>query len=137
MIGGRGGPLVDGVASRGGLVSRGRLVGRGRLVVTSVLDIGNIARVVIGNMVGDSLGAAVGEEDIVGALGGIAITGLIGTEPHIAVVAVLGINSILVGVEGRSLLVGGGRGIAGVGGGSHGGKSKEGDEGLHVCRDGC
>ena len=117
---------------RGVVGGRGGLVSRGGLVVTSVLDIGNIARVVIGNSVGDSLGAAVGEEDVVGALGGIAITGLISAEPHVATIGLLGIDSILVGVEGRSLLVGRSGGIARVGGRGHGGESKEGDEGLKI-----
>ena len=98
-----------------------------------VLDIGNMAALTIGiRGVGDSLGTAVGKEDIVGALGGIAITGLICTKPHVTIVAILGIDSVLVGVEGRSLLVGRSGGIARVGGRGHGGESKEGDEGLKI-----
>merc|ERR1719331_2682812 len=106
MIGGRGAPLVDGV------VSGGRLVGRGgmRLSVARVLDISDIAGVVISDSVGDSLGAPVGEEDVVLAVGGIAITGLAGTEED-TVVVILGINTVLVGVEGRGLLVSRGGGI--------------------------
>ena len=100
------------------MVSRCRLVGRGGLVgrlgVAGVLDIGDVARVVISDSVGDSLGAAVGEEDVVLAVGGIAVTVLLGAEED-TVVVILGINTVLVGVEGGGLLVGRSRGIGGRG----------------------
>ena len=106
------------VGGRGWLV--GRLWSIGGL--TLVLDIHHISGIAISSIVGDNLGAAVGEEDTVLAVGGVAITGLVGTKLNIVVVAILGINAILVLVLGGSLfvcrlvvgrsgLVDGGRGI--------------------------
>ena len=105
-----------------------------------ILDIHHIARVAISSVVGDNLGAAVGEENTVRAIGGVAITGLIGIKLNIALVAILGINSVLVLVFRGSVLVGRlmvrgsglvGRGwLVGVRGSNHSGKGKEGNEGL-------
>jgi len=81
--------------------------GRGIGGLALVLDIHHIARVAISGVVGDNLGAPVGEEDAVRAIGGVAITGLLSTELNVAVVAVLGINAILVLVLGRGILVSG------------------------------
>ena len=132
------------------LIRGSRLVRGGRLVrilvnggirgLALILDIHHIAGVAISGVVGDNLGAAVGEEDTVGAIGRVAITGLLSTELNVAIVGVLGINSILVLVLGRRILVLGlmvGRGgfvgwgrLVGVRGSSHGDEGKEGDEGL-------
>ena len=45
--------------------------------LTLVLDISNVARVGIGNIVGDDLGAAIGKGNTVRSGGGISITGLV------------------------------------------------------------
>ena len=136
-----------GVVGRSRRVSRGRLVDRGRGVGGGALvpDIHHVAGVAISSVVGDNLGAAVGEEDAVLTIGGVAITGLVGTKLDVVLVAILGINTILVLVLGGSLLisrlvVGGcrlvdsGRGIRGRGVGGHsrgrGGKGEEGDTSL-------
>ena len=109
--------LVDG----GGLVRRSRLVDRGRVIggrgslvdrlmggiggFALILDIHDIARVGISSVVGDNLGAAIREEDAVLAIGGVAITGLVGTKLDVVLVSILGIDTILVLVLGRSLLI--------------------------------
>merc|ERR1719429_137457 len=87
VVGSRG-RLVDGggvVGGRGGLVDR-LMGGVGGLAL--VLDVHDVARVGIGSVVGDNLGAAVGEEDTVLAVGGVAITGLVGTKLDVVVVAI-------------------------------------------------
>jgi len=99
------------------MVGGSRLVRGGRLVrilvnggirgLALILDVHHIARVAISSVVGDNLGAAVGEEDAVRAVGGVTIAGLLSTELNVAIVAVLGINAILVLVLGRSILVSG------------------------------
>ena len=139
--------MVDRGRSR--LVGRGSLVGRcrlrivcgGRLVdglgsiggLALILDIHDIARVGISSVVGDNLGAAVGEEDAVRAVSGIAITGLVGVKLDVALVAVLGVDAVLVLVLGGSVLVLGlmvrGVGVSRVGSG-HGHEGEEGNEGL-------
>ena len=119
--------------------------GRGIGGLALILDIHHIARVGISSVVGDNLGAAIREEDAVLAIGGVAITGLVGTKLNIVVVAILGIHTVLVLVLGRSLLVcrlivgrsglvdgGGGirrRGVGGQGSG-RGGKGEEGNASL-------
>ena len=102
-----------------------------------VLNVHDVARVGVGSVVGDNLGTAIGEEDTVLAVGGVAIPGLIGTEIDLSVVGVLGVNAILVLVVGRAVLglfVGGG--VVGglmdggvVGGGVHVGGEGDGQEG--------
>ena len=126
-----------GVVGRGRLVSRGGLVDRGRGVGGGALvpDIHHIAGVAIGGVVGDNLGAAVREKDTVLAVGGVAVTGLIGAKLNVGTIGVLGINAVPVLVLGGGLLVGGlvvgGSGLVsrrGVGG--HGrGRGSEGQEG--------
>ena len=74
-----------------------RLMVRG---LALILDVHHIARVAIGCVVGHNLCAAVREEDTVAALGGVAITGLLSTKVNIALVGVLGINTVLVSVVG-------------------------------------
>ena len=130
---------------RGGVVGgRGSLVDRlmgsiGGFAL--ILDIHDIARVGISSVVGDNLGAAIRKEDAVLAIGGVAITGLVGTKLDVVLVSILGIDTILVLVLGRSLLisrlvVGGcrlvdrGGGIRGWGVGGHGrGHGSKGEEG--------
>jgi len=110
----------------GGLVG-GSLVGSGGGVVVGlslVLDISDIARVGIGNVVGDNLGAAIGKSNAVLAVGGIVVTGLVGGKVGARVVVVDGIavlvdsGAIIRGLVVGSGLVGGGRGM--VGGGVNG-----------------
>ena len=134
------------------MVSGSRLVRGGRLVrilvnggirgLALILDVHHIARVAISSVVGDNLGAAVGEEDAVRAVGGVTIAGLLSTELNVAIVAILGINAIFILILGRRILVSGlmvGRGglvgrsrLVGVRGGSHSDEGKEGDEGLQL-----
>jgi len=133
------------------MVGGSRLVRGGRLVrilvnggirgLALILDVHHIARVAISSVVGDNLGAAVGEEDAVRAVGRVAIAGLLGAELNIAIVGVLGIDAILVLVLGGrilvlGLMVRGGRlvgrgGLVAVRGSSHCGKCEESDKGLH------
>ena len=117
--------------------------GRGVVGLALVPDVHDVAGVTIGGVIGDNLGAAVGEEDTVLAIGGVAVTGFVLAELHVAVVVVLGVNAVPVLVLGGCLLVGrllvggllvrcrgvGGRGVGGHGGG-HGDEGEEGDEGL-------
>ena len=100
-----------------------------------VLDVHHVAGVAVGGVVGDDLGAAVGEEDAVRAVGGVAVTGLVGVELDVALVAVLGVDAVLVLVLGGSVLVLGlvvrGVGVGGEGGG-HGHEGEEGNDGLQL-----
>ena len=83
------------------------MVGSGLMVggLALILDIHHVARVTIGSVVGHNLGAAVREEDMVAALCGIAITGLFSTEVNVALVGILGIDTILVSVMGLRVFV--------------------------------
>ena len=88
----------------------GLVSGLGGFVVglTLVSHIGNISRVSIGNVVGDDLGAAIGQVDTVFALGGVVVAVLVGGEVSASVVIS---NSIAVLVDSGSvfgLLVGSG-----------------------------
>ena len=97
--------LMDGLVVGRGLVDGGLM---DRLMVgglTLVLDIHHVARVGIGGVVVHNLGAAVGEEDAVVASGGVAIALLISTKLHVVAIAVLGIDTVLVGVVGGTVLV--------------------------------
>ena len=47
---------------------------------TFVLNVSNIARVSIGNAIGNNLGATIRKSNTVFAMGGVAITGLIGSK---------------------------------------------------------
>ena len=110
-----------------------------------VYNFSNVTGVGVSGMVSDNLGAAIRKEDAVLAIGGVAITGLVGTKLNIVVVAILGIHAVLVLilggsllvcrlVVGRSGLVDGGWGIRRRGVGGHGrgrgGKGKEGNASL-------
>ena len=141
--------VVGGGRGRG--VLGGRLVGRGSLVgglvlgvlsLALVLDISDVARVAVGDLVGDDLGPAVGKGNAVLAVGGIAVPSLVLAKVD-ARVAVL--NTILVvvgsGLVISGLLVGGGRlvGSRGVGRGRVSGESAgnsheggDGNEGLKI-----
>merc|ERR1719245_1084584 len=138
------------VVGRSRLVDGSRLVRRSSLVdrlmggiggFALILDIHDIARVGISSVVSDDLGAAVREEDTVLAVGGIAVTGLIGAKLNVGTIGVLGINAVPVLVLGGGLLISrlvvGGSGLVsrrGVGGHGRGrgSEGQEGDKGLHV-----
>merc|ERR1712018_967206 len=83
------------------------MVGSGLMVggLALILDVHHIAGVTIGSVVGHNLGAADREEDMVAALGGIAITGLLSTKVNVSLVAILGIDTVLVSVMGLRVLV--------------------------------
>ena len=83
----------------GGLVRRGSLVGGlvlGVLSLALVLDISDVARVAVGNLVGDDLGPAVGKGNTVLAVGGIAVPSLVLAKVGARVVI---LNTVLVGVS--------------------------------------
>ena len=99
-----GGMMHRGMMHRGmmhrGMMDGSRVVGL-VMRLAGVLDIGNIARVSVVNVVGHGLETTVGELNMVLALGGIAVTALSGTE----VEAVLISDTVLVGVVGGSGLI--------------------------------
>ena len=143
------GSLVDGLGVVDGLVDRLGVVALAvvdlmGLSVVRVLDVDDGARVGIVNLVGHGLEATVGEGNMVLAVGGIAVPGLVGAELDGVGVAVVGINAILVLVVGRGVLglfvgggvvgggrlvnrgvVGGGVHVVGNGDGQEGGKGDE------------
>merc|ERR1719392_323412 len=135
------GGLVDGLGVVHGFVDDG-LVDRLGVVALAVdggvdggvgglalvLHVHDVARVGIGSVVGDNLGTAIGEEDTVLAIGGVAIPGLVGAKVNLSVVGVLSVDAILVLIVGRAVLglfVGGGV----VGGLMDGGAKGDGEEG--------
>ena len=148
--------VVDGLVDR--LVDRLRVVALGLRVIAlavdlmglsivGVLDIHDDTRVGIINLVGHGLEATVREGNVVLAVGGIAIPGLISAELDRVLVAIIGIDTVLVLVVGRGVLwlfvwgrvvgglmfrgmVGWGMDVSGQGDGQEGGK---GDEDLHCC----
>ena len=75
--------------------------GWGIVRLTLILDISNIARVSIGNIVGDNLGAAVRKGNTVLAVGGVAITSLILTKVG---ARVLISHTVLVSVDSRAII---------------------------------
>ena len=98
-----------------GLVGGRLLVGRGMGVVfllrgvlglSLVLDISNVARVVIGNGVGHSLDPAIGKGHTVSAVGGITVLGLISLEVNILVLISNGIAELVGFILVDGLLVG-------------------------------
>ena len=145
LVDGRG--VVDGLVDRLGVVALGlRVVALAvdlmDLSVVGVLDIHDNTRVGIVNLVGHGLEATVGEGNMVLAVGGVAIPGLISAELDLVLVAVIGINTILVLVVGRGVLwlfvrgrvvgglmfggmVGGGMDVCGQGDSQEGGKGDE------------
>ena len=112
--GGMGNTMDGGVSHTVG----GAVVGLAR-----VGDISDVAGVVIGNIVGHGLDAAVGKGDMVLAVGGIAVTGLGGAKVHTRVVIGNSVSVVVVGggvgvVVGVSVAVNGGGMVGGaVGGG--------------------
>ena len=111
-----------------GAVGLGGDVGGG---VARVAHVSDVARVGIGDVVLDGLDAAVGEGNMVLALGGVAVTGLALAEVGAGVVVLDGVGVLVVG---RDLLVGGcgvvGSGRASGGSGGNGQEGREGNEGL-------
>lgn len=104
------------VRSRLGVVRSRSRVGLGSISgFTTVLDIGHIARVVISNMVGDGLDATIGQSNVVFAVGGVAVTSLVGTEVDAGVIVLDGVSVLVVGgsffVRGGGGMVGGGWGM--------------------------
>ena len=108
------------------------------LAISRIRDISNISRVLVGNSVLDSLETAVGKLDMVLAVGGVAITSLILTKVDIALVGILGINTIGVLILGvRVFVVGlrvssvGCRGmVGGILGNGNGREGSKGNDGL-------
>ena len=79
--------------------------------VVGVLDVHDSARVLVGHVVGHGLEAAVGEGNMVAAISGVAIPGLVGAKLHGVLVVVIGVDAVLVLILGRAVLwlfVGGG-----------------------------
>ena len=96
--------MMDGGVVDGGMMHRGMMDGSvvGLVMrLAGVLDVGNVAGVSVVNVVGHGLETAVGELNMVLALGGVAITALSGTK----VEAVLISDTVLVGVVGGSGLI--------------------------------
>ena len=125
-----------------GLVDRCRVVALAMvdlvgLSIVRVLDVHDGARVLVGHGVGHSLKTAIGKGNMVTAISGVAVPGLIGTKLNWVLVVVVGVDAILVLVVGRAVLglfVGGG--VVGglmdggvVGGGVHVGGKGDGQEG--------
>ncbi len=85
---GRGGVDLGGGVDgpRGGVDLLGRGVGAGLVVAGLALvgDLGDVAGVAV-DVVGDALGAAVGEDDVVVAVGPVAVAGLVLAEVVVAV----------------------------------------------------
>ena len=141
---GRAGSLVGGpgsISTSRSMIGRGS---RGMVVVgiSRVLNIGNIARVVISNIVGHGLGATIRKINRVGTIGGVTVPVLIGIEPgarviigNIVGVLVVGrlIIALLVTIRGAS--IGAGRGIS-AGGGIGAGGGIVGSPGIVGKRDG-
>ena len=97
------GGVVDGLVDGLGVVALGvvDLVG---LSVVGVLDVHDGARVLVGHVVGHGLEAAVGEGDVVAAVSGVAVPGLVGAKLHGVLVVVIGVDAVLVLVLGRAVL---------------------------------
>ena len=83
-----------------GFVSGCRFVSRFGMVglsFTRVLNIGNISRVIISNIVGDGLGATIRKKDIVLAIGSISITSFIVSKVNTRVIISYSIGIVIVG----------------------------------------
>ena len=76
------------------------------LSVSGVLDIHDSARVLVGHIVGHGLEAAVGEGNMVAAVSGVAVPGLVGAKLHGVLVVVIGVDAVLVLVLGRAIILG-------------------------------
>merc|ERR1712038_799319 len=97
------------LVSRSGLVRGGRVVVMGLARVCHISDVSGVA---ISNSVSDGLGAAIGQQNMVLAVGGITITGFIGTKVD-TVVVIIDIVSIVV--LGGFFMVSGSRLVSGSG----------------------
>jgi hypothetical protein len=129
----------------GGLVGSGLLVsgGWGVRCDSFVSDISDIPGVSISDVIGDNLGAAVGKEDAIATVGGIAVALLIGSKVDSGVIVLHGVlvaigsgGVLVLGlvVSGGGLvrggLVGSGTVLSRPGGSGDGHEGKECDEGL-------
>ena len=81
------------------------LVMRGRVPLALVLDVGDVSRVGVSDVVVDDLLPAVGQEDMVGAVRAVAVPVLLGAEVYRVLVAVDALNAVGVVVDGGALLV--------------------------------
>jgi hypothetical protein len=112
--------------------------------LSRVRDISDVARVGIGNIVGDGLDAAIGKSNTVSTVGGVAVSVLIGRKVNSTVLV---INSISVVVCWRNISVDGGGAISGSrgiswsrgwgvlgGGGGHGHDGEESNKALEKGR---
>ena len=79
--------------------SRSRFVSWCRIIFgfTRVLNIGNVSRVIISNIVGDGLGATIRKKDIVLAIGSISITSFIVSKVNTRVIISYSIGIVIVG----------------------------------------
>ena len=79
--------------------SRSRFVSWRRIIFgfTRVLNIGNVSRVIISNIVGDGLGATIRKKDIVLAIGSISITSFIVSKVNTRVIISNSIGKVVVG----------------------------------------
>ena len=127
-----------------GLVDRRRVVALAvvdlmGLSIVGVLDVHDGARVLVGHGIGHSLKTAIGKGDMVTAISGVAVPGLIGTKLNWVLVVVVGVDTILVLILGGAVLglfvattvVNRGRVVGGsveIGGGGQG-SGQEGGEG--------
>merc|ERR1719468_1435610 len=80
--------------------------------LTSVLHISNIARVIVSHVVGDGLGSAIGQQNVVVTVGSVPITGLLLAVMKTGIVI---LDSVTVLVMGGSFMVR--RGGVSIGGG--------------------
>ena len=74
------------------------------LSVVGVLDVHDGARVLVGHSVGHGLKTAIGKGDMVTAVSGVAVPGLVGTKLNWVLVVVVGVDAILVLVLGGAVL---------------------------------
>ena len=131
----RGRSRVVGSGSRvSGLVGFGFVFGVDGF--TRVFDISDVSRVVIGNLVGDSLDTAIGQSNVVFAMGGISITSFSGSKVGSGVIISNSIGVVVcwgdISVYWGGVAIDGGRVIRGGWASSHG-NSHEGsnsNEGL-------
>ena len=96
--------MMDGGVVDGGMMHRGMMDGSvvGLVMrLAGVLDVGNVAGVSVVNVVGHGLETAVGELNMVLALGGVAVAALSGTEVETVLIS----DTVLIGVMGGSGLV--------------------------------
>ena len=93
--------------------NRGRAVDRLRVI--NVFNVGDIAGVSVGNVVGDDLSATVGQVDAVFAVGRVPVASLVVAEVSTPVVSIT-LHSVTKFINWRSVMVGGSMAISGSGG---------------------